>query len=138
MSVTSVYSKIPTKLPGTLTHPLPLANPASGSTGPSSSPGSCPLPTSVDCSLLLTAFFSLLLSSVHCPGTLPFLVFFRSRRKSRAQALCVGFAPKQTQESSDWHPHPQKRMPPIVPHMCLNLNTNFKTIFLCSKVSNLF
>ena len=33
--VTSVYSnKIPTKLPGSLTHPLALADPASGSTGP--------------------------------------------------------------------------------------------------------
>ena len=42
------------------------------------------------------------LSSVDWSGTLPFLVFFQSRRKSRAQALCVGFAPKQTKESSDW------------------------------------
>ena len=42
-------------------------------------------------------------TSVDCPGTLPFLDFFRSRRRSRAQALCVGFAQKQTKESSDWH-----------------------------------
>ena len=34
---------------------------------------------------------------VDCPRT-----FFQSHRKSLAQALCVGFAPKQTKESTDW------------------------------------
>ena len=79
-------------------------------------------------SLLLTALFSRLTYSVDWfllfPASfcslwdLPFLVFFRPRGKSRAQALCVGFAPKQTKGSSDWHPHPhpQKWMPPIVWH----------------------
>ena len=48
--------------------------------------------------------FCWLLSSVDwfllfCLATLPSLVFFRSRRRSRAQAFCVGFAPKQTKES---------------------------------------
>ena len=37
LSVASVYSKIPTQLPRTRTHPLALADPASGSTGPNSS-----------------------------------------------------------------------------------------------------
>ena len=49
--------------------------------------------------------FCWLLSSVHCPGTLPSLVFFRSRRKSRAQRDPL----------TGTHPQPQKRMPPIVP-----------------------
>ena len=43
-----------------------------------------------------------LLSSVDCSRTLPFLVFFRSRRKSLAKVLWVGFTPKQTKESFDW------------------------------------
>ena len=51
-------SKIPTKTPGMLTHPLMSANPVSGSTGPSS----CLPLTSVDCSLLLTALFCRLVS----------------------------------------------------------------------------
>ena len=38
VAATSVYSnKIPAQLPGTLTHPLALADLASGSTGPNSS-----------------------------------------------------------------------------------------------------
>ena len=63
---------------GTLIHPLTLFNPASGSTDPSSQ---LP-PTSVDCSLLLTAPFCRLPCSVLCLlffyETLPSLVFFRS------------------------------------------------------------
>ena len=43
VAIASVYlSKIPTQLPGTLTHPLALADPASGSTGPNSSFSRCP------------------------------------------------------------------------------------------------
>ena len=38
-----------------------------------------------------------------CSGTLPFLIFFQSCRKSRVQTLCVGFTPEQTKESSDWY-----------------------------------
>ena len=52
------------------------------------------LPPSLDCSVLPTDL-----------RDLPSLVLFRSRRRSRAQALCVDFAPKQTKGSSDWHPH---------------------------------
>ena len=52
---------------------------------------------------LIVTNSSLLLTAL---GPYLFLVFFRSRRKSRAQVLCVGFAPKQTNESSDWQPHP--------------------------------
>ena len=90
-----------------LTHPLTLANPASDCTGPRShlfltvgfprfllTALSCWLPCSVDCYWLL--------SSVQF-WDLPSLVFFWSCGKSRARALCVGFSPKQTKESSDWH-----------------------------------
>ena len=96
-------SEILTKPPGTLTHPLTLANPASVSTSPSSRlsrpsassdfyrlPFFCPLV----CSVLSAALFTPLLCSVSC--CLLSSVFFWSRGKSRAQALCVGFAPKQT------------------------------------------
>ena len=42
VAIASVYpSEIPTQLPGTLTHPLVLADPASWSTGPYSSFNSC-------------------------------------------------------------------------------------------------
>ena len=106
--IVSVYqSEIPTQPRGTLTRPLTLANSASGSTGPSSS-------LSSRLSLVVT-FPRLLLTagSVNCPGTLPSLVFFRSRMKSSAQAFCVGFAPKQTKEFSDWNsPTPTGRMHP--------------------------
>ena len=114
-AIVNVYSsEIPTKSPGIRTHPLKLANPFSGSTHPSSHlllPVDCPvLSFSLDC-----FFFSVLLSAFFCSGTfcsalcfllfwdLPFLVFFRSRGRSHAQALCVGFAPKQTKGSSEWH-----------------------------------
>ena len=60
MSVCS--SEIPTKSPGTLNHPLTLANPTSGSKGPSSRVP----PTSIDTSLQLTTLLSLL-CSVDCP-----------------------------------------------------------------------
>ena len=101
--IASVYPiKIPTQPPGTLTHPLMSPDPASGSTGPSSSPSSCLSLTVAFSWLLLSALFCWLLS-VHCPVTLPSLVFFRSRRTSPAQAVWVGFAIKQTKEYSDWH-----------------------------------
>ena len=57
---------------------------------------------------LAPAFFSWLSSSVHCfllfcYETFPSLVLFRSRRISRMHAICVGFGPKKTKGSSDWH-----------------------------------
>ena len=67
--------------------------------------------------------FCWLPSSVGCPETLPFLVFFRSRRRSRAQALCVDFAPKKQRNpltGTHPHPHPQKRIPNIMPHWYTN------------------
>ena len=79
-----------------------LADLASESTGPNSSLSSRLSLTIAFPQHLLTAFFCQLLSSVF-PGTLPSLVFFWFRRKSLAQALYVGFMPKQTKESSDWH-----------------------------------
>ena len=77
-------------------HPLALANPFSGSTGPNSLIVAAPLWPSPSHN------FCLLISSVHCHRTLHSLVFFRSRRESRPQALSVGFAPKRTKRSSDW------------------------------------
>ena len=112
-------SEIPTKLPGMLTHPLTLANPASGSTClsnrlslPSASPDFC---------RQLTALFCWLPCSV-LSGTLPSLVLFQSG---------VGFTPKQTEGSSDWHPH--KWMPPIVSQQ----HANPSRIILCPKIIEL-
>ena len=41
---------------------------------------------------------------------LPSLLHFRSRGRSCPQALCVGFAPKQTKRSSKWRQHKRKRI----------------------------
>ena len=102
LAIASVYpSEISTQPLGTLTHLLPLTDLASESTG-----------------LNLAAAFLCPSPSVDSPETLPFFVFFRSRRKSRAQALCVGFAPKRTKESSDWHsltPTLTEKNAPIMP-----------------------
>ena len=58
------------------------------------------------CSTLISWLtFSWRLSPADCPWDLPPLVLFQSRRRSRAQALCVGLAPRQTKGSSDRHPH---------------------------------
>ena len=97
-STASEYpSDIPTQPPGTLTHLLTLADLDSESTGPSSSLSGRLSLTVAFPRLLLTAFFCWL------PWDLASLIFFRSRRKSRVQALCVGYAPKRTKGSSDWH-----------------------------------
>ena len=78
---------------------------------PSASPDFCRLLFPADCPVLSTA---LVCSALFC--CLSSSVFFQSRGRSRAQALCVGLEPKQTKRSSYWHTptHPQKRMPPIV------------------------
>ena len=76
----------------------------------------CPvLSTGLFCSLLLTVFFSLPLSSgsLCLLWDLPSLLHFRSRGRSHPQALCVGFVPKQKKGFTDRHPHKQTRMPPI-------------------------
>ena len=64
-------------------------------------------PTGLFCSPLSTALLGFLcqLTSVFLPD-LPFLLHVRSRRRSRAQALCLGFAPKQTKRSSARRTHP--------------------------------
>ena len=93
-------SEIPTKPSGTLTHPLPLANSASDPIGPS-----CRLLSPADYPILLTSLFCLLLLTLGPSFPRPLW----SRWKSRAQALCVCFVPKQTKESSDWHlPTPEE------------------------------
>ena len=87
--VISVYSsENPIQPPGTLTHPLPLANSAFGSTGPSSTSSSRLSLTSVDCSLLLTAFFYSLPWNLTFPRLLPV-----PWEISRASPLC-GFRAK--------------------------------------------
>ena len=95
------------------------------------------LPPFSDRRLFLTVTPSLFF--VDCPGTLPFLIFFRSRRKSRAQALCVGFAPKQAKESSDWlspAPSPTETNAPPSCHNSTNqIWFNLKT--LCDVLTNL-
>ncbi len=83
VTIPSVYpSKIPTHLPGTLTHSSALTELASASTGPKSSFNSC---LSL-CHFPPTVAHSFLV--IHCSGTLLFLVFFRSRRKSCVQSFC--------------------------------------------------
>ena len=58
----------------------------------------------LDCYLKLTVLFrSLMLTHFFSCTFLP--SSFRSRGRSRALAFCVGFAPKQTKGSSDWHPN---------------------------------
>ena len=80
------------------------------------------------CSLLLTASFLL--------SDLPFLVHFRSRGRSRAQAISVGFAPKQTNGFSDWHPrtHPHNECPTSY-HMLLKEEPPTKPIIHIYKVN---
>ena len=62
----------------------------------------CWLVSSLPDSHLLTDSFSWLVCPVDCLWDLPSLILFRSRGRSRARALCVGFAPKQTKGSSEW------------------------------------
>ena len=108
-AITNMYSsESPTKSPEMLTHPFTLAKPASQSTGSSS----CSLlPTAQFYRLVYSVPFSVLVSSVQL-WDLPSLAIFWSRGRSRTQALCVGFVPKQIKGSSDWHlPTPTQRMP---------------------------
>ena len=61
-------------------------------------------PTVLFCSLLLTVLFCLL--SDH-----PSLVHFRSRGRSRMQALCLGLAPKQRDRLTGTHTHRYNECP---------------------------
>ena len=95
-ALSSVYpSESSTQPPGTLTHPLTLNNPASGFTGPCSSLCSHHSLTIAFFWFLLTALLCWLPWDLAFPRLLPV-----SWEISRAS---VGFAPKQTEESSDWH-----------------------------------
>ena len=129
-------SEIPTQTPGTLTYTLVWVDLASESTGPSSSLSSRLSLTVASLRLLLTAFFRSLLCFLHHPETLLSLVFFRSFRQSSAKGLCVSFAPKQTKGFSDWHPHPhpQKRMLPILPQYKDDLALNNRQWLICHKI----
>ena len=85
-SITSVYpSEIPSQPPGTLTHPLTLANPATGSTGPSFSLCSRLSLTLAFPRLLLTALGPCLPSSssglVVNLARKPFVLFSRQNRQ---------------------------------------------------------
>ena len=89
-----------------------------GSTGPSSRlsdfcwlVSSLPNSHLLDWPVLSTGLFCSLSPSLFSET----FVLFRSYGRSRTQALCVGFTPKQTKGSSDWHPHtPTQRMPNIM------------------------
>ena len=105
--IQAIRTKFP-KSPGMLIHLLTLANQASEPTG---------LASALFCRLLwfalMTGFFCSASFSV-LPWDLPSLVLFPSPWRSHAQALCVGFASKQTNESSDWNlptSTPTQRMP---------------------------
>ena len=66
-------------------------------------------PTDLLCPPLSTASLRLPSSTDHVSSlVLPLVVPFRSRERSRAQALCLGFAPKQAKRPSDrrTHTHP--------------------------------
>ena len=79
-------------------------------------------PPSADCVLLWTAFSSQLFCLPLSTGSLcllcelPSLLHFQSRRRSRPQALCVGFAPKHGKGFSNQRQHKRKWMLPIVSH----------------------
>ena len=86
---------------------LLLANPAIGSSGPCSH-----LSLTVGFPRLLSTAISCLLPSSVQLWDLTSLFLFRSLRRSRAQALCVGLRQnKQRSLLTATHPHSQKKMP---------------------------
>ena len=104
LAIVSVYLReTSTKPLGMLTHLLALVIPASigqqvRAAAAFLTVNWLDLSTGLCYSLLLTVSFWPL-------SNLPSLVHFRSRERFRAQAVCVGFAPKQRKGSSEWHPH---------------------------------
>ena len=85
----------------------------------------CRLCPSLDCYLKPTDFFcSLLLTHLFSQTFLP--SSFRSHGRSRTLALCVGFAPKQTKWSSEWHPHTHTTNANIVSHCTFFLKAKKK------------
>ena len=103
VAIVSVYpSEIPTQLLGTLTHPLALADLASGSTCPNSSLSSrLSLTVAFPC-LSITPICSLLFV-----GNLAHKPFVWVLHQNRQRNPLTG---------THQHPHPQKRMPTVVPH----------------------
>ena len=60
----------------------------------------------LDCYLTPTRLFSLRCQlTLSLLSDLPLLIHFQSHGRSRAQALCLGFAPKQTKRLSVWCSH---------------------------------
>ena len=79
----------------------------------------CRLCLPLDCYLKLTVLFGPTLStdSLSLLWDLPSLLHFRSHGRSHPQALCTGFAPKQTNRFSDRHTHtPTQRIANTVSH----------------------
>ena len=107
-AIASVYpSEIPTHSPGTLTHPLTLADQASESTGPSSSL-SCRISLTVTFPrLLLTALEPCLSLSSGFVGNIACKAFEWVSHQNRQMNPLTGTHP---------HPYPQKWMPNVVPH----------------------
>ena len=125
VAIASMYpSKIPTQLPGTLTHPLTLADPASGSTIPNSSFSSClsltvafPL-TVVNFSLFTTLGPCLSSSSSGLVGNLVRKLFVQFSRQNRQRNPLTGAHP---------HPHPQNEYP-LSCHKLLNVKRLFTIV----------
>ena len=117
MAIASVYpSEIPTQLPGTITHPPALGDPASGSTCPNSSFSSCLSLTVAFPWLSLTLICSLLWnlasSSSSLVGNLARKFFVWVSHQNRQKNPLTGAHP---------YPHPQNECPPL----CHIINKNF-------------
>ena len=108
LAITSVNpSEIPTQPPWTLTHSLTLADPASGSPGPSSPLGDRLSLTVAFPWLLLISLGPCLSSSTSgLIGNLTHKLFVWVLRQNRWRNPLIAT-----------HPHPQKLMPPIVPQI---------------------
>ena len=116
-----VFERISPKATRNVDSSSQVAQPGSVSTGPSSR---LP-PTSVDYSLLLTALFCRLPCSVLFSRLFSsFCAFPRLLPVSWEISRASPFVPKQTRGSSDWHPHPQKRMHPSCHTLIFLLNIN--------------
>ena len=102
----------------------------------------------LDCHLTLPGLFcsplSTALSGFLCQqplsllSDLPLLVHFRSRGRSWAQALCLGFAPKQTKRSSAQrtHPHSVTLCGCVRPKVNLGvMAVNYVSLILCLCVN---
>ena len=107
VSFTSEHSKIPTQQPGMLTHPLALADPASGSTGLNSS-----LSSRFSLTLALPRLQSTTLGP--CPPSSSSNLVEHFARKT-----FVWVSRQSRNPLTGTHPNPQKRTAPIVPQLCV-------------------